>query len=225
MPPIGGKKILVKHAGTDATKKFDSFHSEAVLQKIAPQFLIGQIGGAEEESKADDEPEDQNPLIVGEAYGDMVPFGDPMWYQDWYSPYYNDSHRAVRKAVREFVDKEITPFCHEWDEAKKLPREIFIKAAKAGILGAVVHNVSPDLYPYPLPGGVKVEDFDAFHHLIVMDELSRCGSGGGMHLFSPLTCESKFFLVSSNLGFVRWSRYRLTSRVSKSHVFVSVTLF
>lgn len=84
----------------------------------------------------------------------------------------------MRKAVREFVEEHIMPFCHEWDEARRLPREMFIKAAKAGILGAVVHHVPKDLYPYPLPGGVKPEDFDAFHHVIVMDELSRCGSGG-----------------------------------------------
>lgn len=96
-----------------------------------------------------------------------------------YSPYYNDTHRAVRKVVREFVDKEVTPFCHEWDEAKQLPRELYIKAAKAGILGACVGQVSDrSLVKYPLPGGVKYEEFDSFHRLITMDELSRCASGG-----------------------------------------------
>ena len=84
----------------------------------------------------------------------------------------------MRKAVREFVDKEITPFCHEWDEAKNIPREVFIKAAKAGILGAIGHNIPDELYPYPLPANVKPKDFDAFHRIIVFDELSRCGSGG-----------------------------------------------
>jgi len=28
------------------------------------------------------------------------------------------------------------------------------------------------------PGGVKPEEFDGFHELVLVDELSRCGSGG-----------------------------------------------
>ncbi|CDH50947.1 acyl-dehydrogenase [Lichtheimia corymbifera JMRC:FSU:9682] len=181
-PHIGGKKILLKQSGKDATKKFENFHNASVLQKVASQFLIGEIGtGVEEEASQEEEEEEGNeksPLTVGETFGDMVPFGDPMWYQDWYSPYYNESHRAVRKAVRAFVEKEIIPFCHEWDEAKKVPKEVFIKAAQAGILGASVQNEDPSLLPYPLPAGVKPEEFDAFHRLIVVDELCRCGSGG-----------------------------------------------
>lgn len=39
-------------------------------------------------------------------------------YQGWNSPYYNKSHRAFRAAVRAFVDKEITPFVHQWDEVR-----------------------------------------------------------------------------------------------------------
>lgn len=169
---------MLKAAGTDASKQFDAFHSPSVLEKIASKYLIGEIGvETEEESQADDIP-DQNPLIVGEAYGDMVPFGDPMWYQDWGSPYYNDSHRAVRKAVRAFVEKEIMPYTHEWDEAKSLPRELYEKAAKAGILAACVGHPEEQYIPYGLPAGIKAEDFDAFHNIIVADELSRCASGG-----------------------------------------------
>lgn len=86
----------------------------------------------------------------------------------------------MRKAVRAFVDKEIMPFCHEWDEAKQLPRELYIKAAKAGILAGCIGEVSdPEaMVPYGMPGGVAYKDFDAFHRLIVLDELSRCASGG-----------------------------------------------
>lgn len=52
----------------------------------------------------------------------MVPYGDPTWYQDWKSPYYNDSHRKWRAAIREFVETQIMPFCHEWDEKKAVPQ-------------------------------------------------------------------------------------------------------
>ncbi|KAI7858091.1 acyl-CoA dehydrogenase/oxidase [Circinella umbellata] len=177
----GGKKVLVKASGTDATKQFNAFHSPAVLDKYGPKFLIGEIGtGAEEDTKAENEEEEEerSPLQIGETFGDMVPFGDPMWYQDWYSPFYNDSHRAVRKVVREFVEKEIMPYTYEWDENKKLPKELFEKAAKAGILTACCHHAPAEYIPYGYPAGVKPEDWDAFHNVVVADELSRCGSGG-----------------------------------------------
>ncbi|GAA5813212.1 hypothetical protein MFLAVUS_006686 [Mucor flavus] len=174
----GGKKVLLKAGGTDATRQFDAFHSPAVLQNIAAKYLIGEIGVENQEEADTDDVVDVNPLQVGEAYGDMVPFGDPMWYQDWFSPYYNDSHRKVRQCVREFVEREIMPNTHEWDEAKQLPAEIIEKAAKAGIFASVVGHVDAEYVPYELPGGVPIADFDAFHHIIVADELSRCGSGG-----------------------------------------------
>jgi hypothetical protein len=54
-------------------------------------------------------------------FGDLVPYGDPMWYQDWASPYYKDSHRRLRAFTRKFVDDEIAPNAHEWDEAREVP--------------------------------------------------------------------------------------------------------
>lgn len=94
------------------------------------------------------------------------------------SPYYNESHRKLRKYMRDFVDKEIMSFCHEWDEAKAIPPELFIKTAKAGIQVAVVGNVNPQYLPYGLPAGIDPSEWDIFHDVIVTDELSRCGSGG-----------------------------------------------
>lgn len=179
----------MKAAGTDATKQFDAFHNANVLQKLGVKYEIGHVGvPMDQEDKATNEEiqeqqeeaeeDNSNPLVVEETFGDMVPFGDPMWYQDWYSPYYNDTHREVRKQVRAFVEKEIMPFTHEWDENKEMPREIYQKAAKVGILAAVVGHVEDQYCPYGLPAGIKAENFDSFHHLIVADELSRCASGG-----------------------------------------------
>ncbi|KAG2186773.1 hypothetical protein INT44_002999 [Umbelopsis vinacea] len=40
----GGKKILVKSSGKDATAQFKNFHNDAVLESVAKPFLIGVVG-------------------------------------------------------------------------------------------------------------------------------------------------------------------------------------
>ena len=108
-------------------------------------------------------------------YGDLIPYADPNWYQGFQSPYYSDSHRKWRQRVRDFVETELTPNAHEWDESKeyRLPKELYVKFAKAGLLPGVVGAPWPTEYAGPGPEG-----YDAFHELILIDELGRCGSGG-----------------------------------------------
>ena len=62
-----------------------------------------------------------------EPYGDLVPFGDPNWYRGYASPFYKKTHSDFRLKCRSFVEKEILPFVHEWDESKTIPKEIYIK--------------------------------------------------------------------------------------------------
>jgi len=113
------------------------------------------------------------------AFGELVPYGDPCWYQEWHSPYYNESHKKFRSAIREFVDAEIAAHVFEWDEAKSLPREIWKKCADAGWLAGVVGPPWPTQYVgNKIAGGVRPEEFDYFHELIIHDEVSRQGSGG-----------------------------------------------
>ena len=57
---------------------------------------------------------------------------EPQWYQGHVTPYYNESHAEWRAKIRAFVEKEISPFVHEWDEAGKYPRELHKKAYEAG---------------------------------------------------------------------------------------------
>eukprot|EP00455_Lapot_gusevi_P041973 TRINITY_DN492_c0_g1_i10.p1 TRINITY_DN492_c0_g1~~TRINITY_DN492_c0_g1_i10.p1 ORF type:complete len:462 (+),score=178.81 TRINITY_DN492_c0_g1_i10:81-1388(+) len=112
-------------------------------------------------------------------YGSLVPYGDPTWYQGWHSPYYNKSHAELRAYTRAWVEKHITPNCHEWDENKELPRQVFVECAKAGLLPPCVGPIlkSQDL-TYPLPCGLTPETFDVFHEIVVVDEFARSGSGG-----------------------------------------------
>jgi alkylation response protein AidB-like acyl-CoA dehydrogenase len=115
-----------------------------------------------------------------------------------FSPYYNESHIKVRNAIREWVDKEITPFCHEWSENKEIPKSVLKRAAEVGFLAAVsgagTNRNMAHLLPFPLPGGVTSEEFDIFHEFICIDELARSGSGGliwalegGLAIVSPAT--------------------------------------
>jgi len=167
----GGKKVLLKVAGKDATKEFESLHSAGVLTKYSPSLCIGELNDKTSQSNAVEE--------EGTSFGEMVPFGDPCWYQDWNLPYYNDSHRRFRKEMRAFVEEHIMPFCHEWDEARALPMDLFRKCAKAGFLAGVIGPPWPQEFAdYPIIGGLKPQEFDAFHELILSDEVSRCGSGG-----------------------------------------------
>ena len=51
------------------------------------------------------------------------------------SNYYSDAHHDFRRSVRQFVEREITPFVNDWDEAGTFPRELYRKAADVGLIG------------------------------------------------------------------------------------------
>ncbi|KAF9271191.1 hypothetical protein BGZ74_006369, partial [Mortierella antarctica] len=42
--------------------------------------------------------------------------------------------------MHHFVDTDIIPFVHEWDEAKQSPMFLFKKCAEMGILAAIAGN-------------------------------------------------------------------------------------
>lgn len=111
------------------------------------------------------------------AFGELVPYGDPTWYQDWASPYFTESHRKWRAAIREFVERELMPNCHEWDEKKAIPKEIWGKCYEAGWLPGVISAPWPTKYVGDkLAGGIRPEEFDIFHELILIDEVARTGN-------------------------------------------------
>ncbi|GAB5370134.1 hypothetical protein AAMO2058_001465700 [Amorphochlora amoebiformis] len=112
-----------------------------------------------------------------QPYGDLVPWGDPSWYQGSNSPFYTDKHKRFRDKVRQFVDDEISPFVGEWDEKYQTPKEIYRKLYKAGLLpGFVGGPWRKNLCGIDEPGGEG--GFDPFMELILIDELCRCASGG-----------------------------------------------
>lgn len=176
----GGQKVVLREAGKDATKKFKSLHSAAVLPTYGTELLIGRVGSQSAMDNTKSFHETARALIerMG-GFGELVPYGDPNWYYGFNSQYYNDSHRKVRAAMRAFVDKEVMPYCHKWDEEKRIPMEMFKKAADYGFLGAAAGSTWNTKYAGTnVVGGIKPEEYDVFHTFIIFDELSRCGSGG-----------------------------------------------
>ena len=79
---------------------------------------------------------------------------------------FREDHQQFREMVRRFVDKEILPFADAWDESGSFPRELYERAAELGLLGLGF----PEAY-----GGTPS---DLLHELVMVEELSRAGSGG-----------------------------------------------
>lgn len=80
--------------------------------------------------------------------------------------YFDDTHRMVRDTVRSFVQREILPYVNDWEEAGEFPRELYKKAAEAGILGIGA----------PEQWGGSGED--VFMKVAACEEMVRCTSGG-----------------------------------------------
>ena len=174
----GGKKVLLSEGGKDASKKFKMFHSPSVLPTYGDELLIGVVGdkAAMQRSKKADTARQVIESMGG--FGDLVPYGDPNWYFAFNTTYYKESHRALRAVCRAFVEKEIMPYAHEWDEAKSFPKPLFQKAADVGLLAIVAGHSLTDYPGLKVAANIPPAELDQFHRLICVDEMSRCGSGG-----------------------------------------------
>ncbi|RPA75276.1 putative acyl-CoA dehydrogenase [Ascobolus immersus RN42] len=197
----GGKKILQRVGGKDASKQFWKYHNEGILKKYKPKLLLGAIEGSAKASAAPAPAAAAAPKPVLpkptpkpaaaaapagekkksealEQFGSMVPYGDPAWYQGYHSPYYNETHAALRAEVRQWIEEKVEPYVTEWDEAKRVPEEIYQDMGKRGWLAGLVGAGYQAKYAKYQCASVKPEQWDAFHELVLTDEISRTGSGG-----------------------------------------------
>jgi len=190
----GGKKILTRVAGKDASKQFWKYHNESILKKYKGKLLVGSL-----DTKPKEEPKPapaatpkaeagtvsaepaagaQEEFEALEQFGDIIPYADPNWYQTYHSPYYNQTHADLRAEVREWIEEEIMPNVTEWDEAKIVPHEVYKKMGERGYLAGLMGVHYPKDLVKNTVKSVDPSKWDSFHELLLTDELSRTGSGG-----------------------------------------------
>ncbi len=54
---------------------------------------------------------------------------------DFFKNYLSETHLMIRDTAKKFAEKEVLPYVEEWEEAGEFPRELYKKAADAGLLG------------------------------------------------------------------------------------------
>ncbi len=78
-----------------------------------------------------------------------------------------DEHAALRAQVQRFASREIAPNANAWEEAEEFPRELYARAAEAGVLGVG--------YPEEHGGGGG----DLSHAVVASDEMVLSGRSVG----------------------------------------------
>lgn len=87
-------------------------------------------------------------------------------FEDFFEKYFDDTHRQFRATCKKFAEKEIAPNAYQWEEAEQFDRDLYRKAANAGILGIS--------FPEQYGGGGG----GIFHSICMSEELIRGGSTG-----------------------------------------------
>jgi acyl-CoA dehydrogenase len=79
---------------------------------------------------------------------------------------FTDEHEMLRRTVRTFVEKEVAPHVDAWEEAGRLPRELWRRLGELGFLGLE--------FPEEYGGGGG----DFLSSVVLGEEMARCRSGG-----------------------------------------------
>lgn len=189
----GGKKILTRVAGKDASKQFWKYHNEGILKKYKPSLQIGSLDtkpkteptpaaapapAKKAAPKAVAKSTNQEESEALEPFGAQIPFADPSWYQSYHSPYFNETHAALRAEVREWMETAIEPNVTEWDEKKEVPAEIYKEMGRRGYLAGLLGTHYLSEYTKTPIKCVDPKKWDLFHEMLLTDELSRAASGG-----------------------------------------------
>lgn len=137
----GGKKILQRVAGKDASKQFWKYHNESILKKYQKQLQVGSLDSkpkaapptppatpppAAKKEKEIVKPEAEPGFVAPEPgadareaaealdqFGDMIPGGDPNWYQ---------SVRCPERKLRKHTDQLLVPLALLQPIPRRSPR-------------------------------------------------------------------------------------------------------
>jgi acyl-CoA dehydrogenase len=82
------------------------------------------------------------------------------------TPPFGEEHEELRASARGFIERELTPHSAQWEEDEWFPNEVFTKMAGQGLLGL----------KYPQEHGGEGGDY--LHEAVLIEELTRIGSGG-----------------------------------------------
>jgi acyl-CoA dehydrogenase len=82
------------------------------------------------------------------------------------NPPFTEEHEELRASVRGFIERELTPHAQDWEREQWFPDDVFAKLAAQGLLGL----------KYPSEYGGQGGDY--LHEAVLIEELSRIGSGG-----------------------------------------------
>ncbi|MEM7657037.1 MAG: acyl-CoA dehydrogenase family protein [Bacteroidota bacterium] len=80
--------------------------------------------------------------------------------------HFTEEHELFRQSLRAFLEKEAIPHIDQWEEERRIPREIWQKMGEMGFLGL----------SYPEEYGGAGLDF--FYDVVFNEELGRTNSGG-----------------------------------------------
>ena len=190
----GGPKPLVLYGGKDATEEFTMIHHPDIIKAYGELYRIGILEGTETAAavsaaavpaKPAASTTVSEPVPATPMFGELIPSGDPQWYQGFRSPHYKSTHVEFRNKVRAFVEEVIDPHVEDWEKyayyehgdgpapEKQVPHmELIKKAAEWGLLPATMGAKWPSEFTdTPAP-----EDYDLFHSQILIEELGRPSS-------------------------------------------------
>ena len=80
---------------------------------------------------------------------------------------FTDEHDAFREMVREFVAREVVPHHEQWEREHMVPRQLWLDAGRAGLLGIDVDEKY---------GGGGNPDYRFY--AIMDEEFARAGASG-----------------------------------------------
>ena len=80
--------------------------------------------------------------------------------------FFNEDHQLFRQSLKDFLGQEVIPYIDEWEEKRKIPRQMYKRFGEMGYFGLLF----PEKY-----GGLEL---DFFYAVVMLEEMAKVNSGG-----------------------------------------------